>query len=63
MKNINSSNVNERLNVAKNNLEVYTDLKSFFDNIASSDWVSEDYKASAAALFEAILTKIDPIDY
>lgn len=63
MKNLHSGNVNERLSVAKHNLEVYTDLKIFFDNIAEAEWYSVEYRTAAAALFEAILAKIDPIDY
>lgn len=63
MKNIHKNNVDERLSEAKMNLEVYTDLKIYFDEIANCSWHDEAYKQSAAALFDAILSKIDPIDF
>ena len=63
MKDLNRNNVKDRLSCAKVRLEVYTELKVHFDAIADATWCSEEYKEAAGALFDAILTKIDPIDY
>lgn len=63
MKDLNRNNVKERLSDAKYKLEAYTDLKIHFDAIESAEWYTNEYKEAAAALFEAILAKIDPIDY
>lgn len=63
MKNITADNAKVKLEKAKLNLEVFTDMFNHFMYIYDSEFYSDEYKCIAHSLLDAIVAKIDPIDY
>ena len=63
MKNMTANNAKEKLEIAKVKLEVFTDMYNHFQYIFESEYQTEEYKNIAHELLDAIVAKIDPIDY